>query len=127
MSQHRITSKIEGDLFSRLLLLEGEFIDLSPDGSGAFGSTNTVEVIGGLDIAVLVRGLVGTQWTLTVSEGPNTLLSATRTIELGNRDSFGTTVNVPDSAAAASSKASAKKGAARKAGGTKAGGKKGGK
>jgi hypothetical protein len=96
MSKHKITSTIVGDLFSRLLLLEGEIIDLHNDGSGTFSSTNTIEVIGGLNVAVIVRGLVGTEWKLKISEGDSDLVSETRTIQIGNRDSFATTVNVPN-------------------------------
>ena len=96
MSKHKITSTIEGDLFSRLLLLEGEIIDLHNDGAGTFSSTNTIEVIGGLNVAVIVRGLVGAEWKLTISEGDNNLVSEKRTIEIGNRDSFAKTVNVAD-------------------------------
>ena len=122
MAKHTIKSKIGGDLFSRLLLLEGEFIDLNPDGS----ATNTIDVIGGLNIAVLVRGAVGTEWTLTVKEGANELVSETRTIEIGNRDSFATTVNLGDSGPAGAKKGGAKKGGAKK-GGAKKSSKKGGK
>jgi hypothetical protein len=112
MSKHKITSTIEGDLFSRLLLLEGEIIDLHNDGAGTFSSTNTIEVIGGLNVAVIVRGLVGAEWKLKISEGDNDLVSETRTIAIGNRDSFAKTINVPDAeddAATAGAKDGSKK------------------
>lgn len=127
MNIHRITSKIEGDLFSRLLLLEGEIIDLNPDGTGAFGSTNSIDVIGALNVAVIVRGLVGTEWTLTVSEGTNNLVSEKRTIQLGNRDSFAKTVNVASSGAGASKGLAAAAAGTKKGGAKKGGAKKGGK
>ncbi|HYV23964.1 MAG TPA: hypothetical protein VE969_01910 [Pyrinomonadaceae bacterium] len=118
MSKHKITSTIEGDLFSRLLLLEGETIDLHNDGAGTFSSTNTIEVIGGLNIAVIVRGLVGAEWKLKISEGDNDLVSETRTIEMGNRDSFAKTVILGDTNDDAE--------AAAATGGAKKAGKKGG-
>jgi hypothetical protein len=115
MSKHQITSTITGDLFSVLLLLEGEPIDLNYNGANMYSSTNTVEVIGRLNIVCIVRGLVGTEWTLKLSAGASDLFSETRTIEFGNRDILSDTVDVTTLLTAA------KKGAAKK-GGSKKGG-----
>ena len=110
MSEHKITSMVKGDLFSVLLLLEGEPIDLNYNGSDTYMSTNNIEVVGRLNVVCIVRGLVGTEWKLTLSEGTNELLTETRTIELGNRDIFSGFVTVQ------ALHASSKKGGAKKGG-----------
>lgn len=115
MSQHQITSMVKGDVFSVLLLLEGESIDLNYNGADTYMSTNTVEVVGRLNIVCIVRGLVGTEWTIKLSVGANELFSETRTIEFGNRDILSDTVDVP-ALLAASKKGGAKKGGAKKGG-----------
>jgi hypothetical protein len=112
MSQHKITSIIKGDLFSVLLMLEGEAVDLNYNGSDTYMSTNTIEVAGRLNVVAVVRGLVGTEWEIKLSEGTNELLSETRTIELGNRDILSDTVGVAtlNTAAKGGAKGGAKKG-----------------
>lgn len=115
MSQHQITSIITGDLFAVLLMLEGEPIDLNYNGSNTYNSTNTVDVIGRLNIVCIVRGLVGTEWTIKLSAGGNELYSETRTIEFGNRDIVSATVDVP-ALLAASKKGGSKKGGSKKGG-----------
>ncbi|HEX8119419.1 MAG TPA: hypothetical protein VF521_19225, partial [Pyrinomonadaceae bacterium] len=82
MAKHTIKSKIGGTLNSRLLELEGEFINLNPDGS----ATKTVDVIGPLNIAATVQGAPGTEWTLDVSEGSTQLVSEKSTIGAGITD-----------------------------------------
>jgi hypothetical protein len=130
MSKHTITSKIGGTLTSRLLLLEGQTINLNPDGS----STKTIEVIGPLNIAVLVEGVPGTEWTVKISEGEKELSSAKKTIKNGINDSFTDTVTLLPAPAAAkkagavslrSVKGGARAAGAKKGGAKKAGSKKG--
>ena len=110
MSQHKITSMVKGDLFSALLLLEGEPVDLNYNGSDTYMSTNTIDVVGRLNVVCIVRGLVGTEWKLTLGEGTNELLTEPRTIALCNRDIYSGYVD------AGTLNAAAKKGGAKKGG-----------
>lgn len=131
MSQYAITSIITGDLFAVTLLLEGEPIDLNYNGSNTYLSTNTVDVVGRLNIVCVVRGLVGTEWTIKLTLGGVDLFTPPpRTIDFGNRDILSDTVNVPTLLGAAkkggAKKGAAKKGAAKKGAAKKGAAKKGG-
>ena len=122
MSQHTITSVIEGDLFSVLLYLEGQRIDLNYNGSDTYRSTNTVNVTGALNVALVARGVSPAAWKLTITEGTKKLVEEPGNIGPGNLSTFDTSVALPDAAGGSSFLAAAKGGAK---GSSKKGGKKG--
>lgn len=63
MGKHDVDITFKGDVFSVLLELEGEEIDLFFDvGDGAFKRTVTIAVDGGLDVFLHTRGVNGTEW-----------------------------------------------------------------
>lgn len=120
MSQHTITSVIEGDLFAVLLFLEGESIDLSYNGSDTYQSTNNIDVNGALNVAFQARGVAFAQWTITITADGNEVLEDSGMIGAGGQSVLVTAVSVPESGAvggqAAAKKGAAKKGAAKKGG-----------
>lgn len=119
MSQHRITSVIEGDLLSVLLFLEGQRIDLSYNGSDTYRSTNTIAVTGTLDVTFIGRGVAPAAWKLTVSEGAKKLVEHDGNIGPGNISTFNASAAVEDGASKGS------KAAARKVGAGKSGKERG--
>lgn len=113
MSQHTISTVIGGDLFSVLLFLEGERIDLSYNGSDTYKSTNSISVIGALNVAFQARGVAFAEWEIKLTEGAKVLLNESGMIGTGGQSVLVTAVPVPDTESAgkkAASKLSAKKG-----------------
>lgn len=123
MSQHTITSVIEGDLFSVLLFLEGERIDLNYDGSSTYSSTNTIEVNGALNVAFQARGVAFAEWAITLSTGGDEILEESGMIGAGGQSVLVTAVTVPDAAADQAAAGAAKKGGASKKSSKKGGSK----
>ena len=124
MSQHTITSVIEGDLFSVLLFLEGESINLSYNGSDTYRSTNTIEINGALNVAFQARGVAFAQWAITITADGNEVLKESGMIGAGGQSVLVTAVSVPetdDAGQAATKKGGAKKGAAKKGAAKKGG------
>jgi len=133
MSEHTLTTVIEGNLLSVLLFFEGQRVDINNGGSGTFKSTNTIEVTGALNVTLVARGIAPASWHLTITEGGDELVDESGAIGPGNISTFSTSVVLPDAgpqtAAAVASKKSGKKSGKKpgKKSGKKSGGKKGGK
>lgn len=122
MGKHTIASVIEGDLFSVLLRLEGERIDLNYNGSTTYNSTNVVDVSGALSVAVVARGVPGADWKVTISEGAKKLVDEqSLKIGPGNLGTFGKNVTVAETDDAEAAPAASSKKAGGKAGGKAAG------
>ncbi|MCA1618063.1 MAG: hypothetical protein LC795_01865 [Acidobacteria bacterium] len=111
MSEHTLTSVIEGDLFAVLLYLEGQRIDLSYNGSDTYRSTNTIAVAGPLNVTFVGRGVSPAAWKLTISKGTKKLVEHEDTIGPGNISAFSTNVEIKEDGNASSKSASTKGGA----------------
>ena len=134
MSQHTLTTVIEGDLLSILLFLEGErIVDQSSSGSGTISTTDTINVNGPLNVAFQARGVPFTTWTITITEGGKELLDESGMIGAGGESVVVKAVPIVEEGLealtvdfAGAVKAGAKKGAAKKTGAKKSGARKGG-
>lgn len=112
MSLRKITTLVEGDLFSVFVFLEGFQIDLNFDGNETYQSTNTVNVDGLLDLTFHAFGVPTAEWKITLSEGGNTLSEDEGAIGKFNQSVLVKAIELPapPQGAAKAAKKAAKKG-----------------
>lgn len=67
MSQHKVTTVVEGYLTSLFVSLEGLEIDLSYDGDQTYQSTDLLNIDDTLNLIFHPRGIAFAGWTITIT------------------------------------------------------------
>jgi hypothetical protein len=65
--KHKVAVEIMGYVTSAFVQLEGLDIGLSYDGDKTWKATKELEIVGDLDLVFKVRGLNGTDWTISIT------------------------------------------------------------
>ncbi len=85
--KHKVAVEVTGHFTSVFVQLEGVEIGLSFDGDKTWKATKELEIVGDLDLVFEVRGLNGTQWTIsiTLDDAEKPTFKKSGTIEHDNR------------------------------------------